>query len=293
MPAGITSELPRPYVVETINPNGTTSELTGVSASQDTFLIAKDLGAGPYPEDKISVFPDLKMDIGGKVTLKRAPSFTLHDGKKTLILRSWQGTVGELLIEKNVELGTDDKINFATDMTLENGMEITITRVSITNVIEKQSIAFQILEKEDPNLDYGKKRVESGVQGEKKLTYRVRREDGEEVERKLISTEITNQPKSQINYTGTKVTVLSSVRGKATIGPKNCNIVSANYKRGTLVRITNQANGVKLFGTVDCTWGTATAPDGIVLDVSMGVMGSLKWNGSGAGPSVLVEEIKQ
>ena len=113
------------------------------------------------------------------------------------------------------------------------------------------------------------------------------------MERALLSTEIVKEPKSQINYTGTKVTVLSSVRGKATIGPSFCNIVSANYRKGTLVRITNTANGARLFGTVDCTWGTANAPAGVVLDVSKSVLSTLKWNGSGAGPNVLVEEIKQ
>jgi hypothetical protein len=200
--------------------------------------------------------------------------------------------VAELFKEKNIELGADDKVNPSLESQIFNESQITITRVAITNVVELKPIDLQIQEKEDPNLNYGKKRVEAGARGEKKLTYRVRREDGEEVSRTLLTTEITKQPVTQINYTGTKVTVLSSVSGRATMTPVSGYVVSPNYRRGTLIRITNKSNGMKLFATVNATWGTASPPDGVVLDLAPTFLSQLKCPSHGCS-SVLVEEIKQ
>jgi len=285
-----------PYQIIEIKPSGGAETFNGVSSNIDPVKIIPDLNIPYYPEDRISTLPDPKVGIGSVITINRAPAISIKDGKRSKEYRSWVATVGELLSEKGIELGTDDKMSPTVDAQIIDGSVVTITRVAITTIVETKLIDFQIQNKEDPNLDYGKKRVEVGEKGEKKLTYRVRREDGDEVERALLNTEITKQPVNQINYTGTKVTVLSSIRIVAkTYMPSNCSIVSANYKRGTLVRITNLANGVRIFGTVDCTWGTATADTsaGDGLDVSRAILSSLKWNGSGAGPSVLVEEIKQ
>ncbi|MEI8061157.1 MAG: G5 domain-containing protein [Candidatus Berkelbacteria bacterium] len=282
-----------PYQISEIKPSGGKNTISGVSSSIDPIKIIPDLKVAYYPEDKISTFPDPKLGFGSTIKIERAPVISVRDGKRSKQYRSWMITAGELFTEKGIEIGTDDKVSVSLGAQIFDGSTVSITRVAITNVVDTRPIDFAVQEKEDSNLDYGKKRVDSGIKGEKKLTYRVTREDGDEVSRVLLTTEITKQPKTQINYTGTKVTVLSSVRGTATIGPKQCSVVSANYKAGTLVRITNSANGVKVFGTVDCTWGTATAPPGIVLDLSMSVLSSLKWNGLGAGPSVLVEEIKR
>lgn len=285
-----------PYQIIEYKADGSVEIHSGTSQNLESQKIITDLGIPYYSEDRIKTIPDPELEIGASIKLDRAPVYFLKDGKRSKEYRSWTKTVAELFKEKNIELGADDKVNPSPESQIFNGSQIAITRVAITNVVETKSIEFQIQSKEDPNLDYGKKRVDAGVKGEKKLTYRVRREDGDEVERTLLSTEVTKQPKTQINYTGTKVTVLSSIRIVAkTYLPSNCSIVSATYKRGTLVRITNLANGVRIFGTVDCTWGTATADSsaGDGLDVSRAILSSLKWNGIGAGPYVLVEEIKQ
>lgn len=281
------------YKIVEVQPSGKTSDFSGESSNFDPRKVIADLGLTVYPEDRVSAFPNPEIGIGSVVNLHRAPVIKLRDGKKNFELRSWVKNVGEFFSEKHIELGNDDRVSPSFDAQIFNQSQIIITRVAITNIVETKGIDYKVLEKEDPNLDYGKKRTETGIKGEKKMTYRVRREDGDEVERTLLSTEIVREPKNQINFTGTKVTVLSSVRGKATIGPSFCNIVSASYKKGTLVRITNTANGARLMGKVDCTWGTASAPSGVVLDLSKSLLSTLKWNGLGAGPNVLVEEIKQ
>lgn len=290
----VTTEKPiRPFLVEVLEQDGTSTLSNGESRGANLADIVSDLDIINYPEDKLSIFPELYMEMGGKITLRRAPVINLKDGKKKFIYRSWANNVGELLAEKKIQLGADDKVVPPLSSPVTDSMEVKINRVAITTIIEKKEIDFKKLEKNDPELKYGKTRLEAGIKGEKQLTYLVTRIDGEEVSRVLQESKITAQPKDEIKYTGTKVIVLSSISGKATIGPSFCNIVSANYRKGTLVRITNLASRASFIDTVDCTWGTATAPDGIVLDLSRANLSRLKWNGSGAGPQVLVEEIER
>jgi len=279
-----------PYKIVEVQPSGITNDFSGGSPTFDSRKVITDLGLIVYLEDRVFAFPNPELGIGSVIRLERAPVIKLHDGKKDLELRSWTTNVSELLAEKGIELGVDDKTNFRLDSKISDGSELSIIRVAITTVVESEVINFKINKKNDPDLDYGKKRTVAGEMGEKKLTYQVRREDGEEVERILLSTEIVKEAVNQIEYTGTKVTVLSSVRGRATRTNVPNYVVSADYSRGTLIRIS--ANGRSIMEKVTATWGTATPPAGIVLDLSANYLSSLGCSSSGCS-SVLVEEIKQ
>lgn len=196
----------RPYVVEVVRPTGEIeTTLSGSSVKTDPFLISDELGAKPYLEDKFTTFPAIEMGIGSKITVYRAPVYTILDGKKELEARSWTGKVGELLSEQKIELGDDDKINFSVDTPLELGMVIKIVRVAITNISQSESIDYKVVKKEDKTLDQGKTRIDQkGQKGTKVLTYQVRREDGLEISRTLINTEVTIEPVDEIFIIGTK-----------------------------------------------------------------------------------------
>lgn len=158
-----------------------------------------------YPEDRVVAFPDPNLGIGTVVSVTRAMPVTLQDGKRSHVLRTWQDTVGGLLNEKKIELGAEDLIapNLTTKLTAES--KITITRVAITNVVEKESIAFKVTKKDDATLNKGTTKVaKAGVNGLKALTYEVRREDGVEVSRKLVSTEVVKSPEDELQLVGTK-----------------------------------------------------------------------------------------
>ena len=196
----------RPYIVDEISTIGAnTTTYVGQSSSLDPFTIATDIGVAPYKEDKFTAFPDVKMGIGSKITLYRAPSYTVIDGKKSSVVRSWTKTVGELLAEQKTEIGDDDKINFAKDFELMDKMEIKIIRVALTNLRIPQKVDYKIVKKEDNTLNKGKINIsQKGQYGEKVLTYQLRREDGVEVSRKLILTEQTKDPVEEIQIIGTK-----------------------------------------------------------------------------------------
>jgi hypothetical protein len=223
-----------------------------------------------------------------------APTYTVYDGKKKYSIKSFKDSVGGILSRASVELANEDIVDPPVDSQPVKET-IKITRVSLTQVEKNESIAYETKEVLDNTLERGLKKVSTeGKVGQRKLVYQVRREDGVEVSRELIKDEIVEKPVNKVTKIGTKVIVLSSARGYATIyNPSNCSVVSANYKKGTNVRITNLKNGASAIKDVDCTWGIANAPDGIVLDLSKSVLSELKYDGSGKGPSVLVEELKR
>ncbi len=194
-----------PYQIREIQPSGSEKITAGESINTDPTKIIPNLKVPYYPEDKISVFPDPKLGIGSTIKIDRAPVINIKDGKKVSVYRSWQKTVGELLAEKNIELGVDDKISVSTSAQIFDGSSVTITRVAKTNIIETKPVPFQIVKKDDPTLDKGKVRVlTAGVNGAKQLTYRVTREDGVEVGRVLVDTTVTVQPTSEVDDVGTK-----------------------------------------------------------------------------------------
>lgn len=222
----------------------------------------------------------------------KAPEFTISDSKKKTECASFKNTITDVLANCGVELADEDMVSPSRDSQPVT-QEIKITRVNIAQLEKTQDISFSTKEIDDNTLERGKTKVESvGKVGTRKLTYQVRREDGVEVSRTLIKDEIIEKPENRIVKIGTKVVVISSVRGYATATNLGNAVVSANYKRGTVLRITNQANGVSIIKTVNYTWGTAKAPEGIVLDLSWSILSELKFNGSGKGPVVLVEELK-
>jgi uncharacterized protein YabE (DUF348 family) len=216
------------YFVEEYLPDGSAGQtFSGKSGDKNLFQAVTEVGANPYPEDKLAPFFSKDFVLGARVAMYRAPVYEVYDGKRHTTYRSWTKTVGELLSEKKIELGQDDKINFATDFPIENGITIRITRVAHTQVVENQDIDFNIVKKDDPNLDKGKTSVkQAGKKGQKALTYAVTREDGVEVSRVLIKTEVVSDPIDQILMVGTKPVITIACRFNDTV-------IAASLKYGT------------------------------------------------------------
>jgi len=216
------------YFVEEHLPNGSVGQtFSGKSSAKEIFSAVKDIGAAPYPEDKLEPFFSKDFVLGSYVKMYRAPSYEVFDGKKHATYRSWTTNVGELLSEKHIELGKDDKINFAADFPIEEGMTIRITRVAHTQVVENQDIDFSVIKKDDPNLDQGKTTIrQAGKKGQRALTYAVTREDGVEVARVLISNEVMSEPIDEILMIGTRPVITTACR-------HNDTVIAASIKYGT------------------------------------------------------------
>lgn len=278
-----------PFLVEEVLATGEIIIHSGSSAETDLRTISVDLDVNPYPEDRLSSFPELGFGMGGKITLYRAPSYTVMDGKKSTLYRSWVESVGELLNEKNVILGDEDKINFSVDEKLRLNMQIKIIRVARTNVHEFEDIDYDVIEKDDPNLDQGKTRIERyGQVGEKKFTYEVVREDGEQISKTLVGTEITKDSVDEILIIGTKITSYGT--GTASWYIETSRLIAAcNFlPKGTKVRVVNLSNGKSVI--VECVGGGMRGDR--IIDLSTGAFKALGASlGQGLIKSVRLEKV--
>lgn len=256
----------KPYQILEVFNNGQTGQ-TFVGSSDKVKLqdIAQEIGAAPYAEDRLSDFPGFRDFYGQRITLYRAPSYIVYDQNKETTYRSFASAVGELLSEKKIVLGVDDKINFSSDTKLDEGMIVKITRVAKTKVIETEKIEYKTTKQNDSTLDKGKTKVkQAGVLGERKLTYEVTRENGVEISKILLTSEVTKEATGEILLVGTKITLYGD--GKATWYVDTTELIAACniVPKGTIIHVVNSANGKSVDVKVVDRIGNSSA----VIDLS-------------------------
>lgn len=242
-------------------------------------------------QDVVDVFPNLQFGLGGVVKVWRAPSYKVVDETKNIEIKSWGLTIDEVLDDGGVEVGEQDVVEPGKDAKVSLTQEIKITRVKETEQKETEIIDFDIIEKDDPTLERGKTEVkQKGENGERELVYLIRRENGVEVSRSLISNTITKQPQDKIILNGTKIVVLSSESGESswTWGVT----ASRKYSKGTLIRVTNLSNGKSVETRVG-GYGPMTYT-GRILDLNIDAWEQISSGGAGSGTmQVKVEEISE
>ena len=165
----------------------------------------RDQNIKVYPEDEFVAFPDPSFGLGSKITIYRAPVINVLDGQEKKVFRTKKAVISDFLQEKNIELGDKDEISPNIDSQIDGDTVLTITRVSETTITEQITIDFKKIKQDDQNLEKGKtKIVQTGREGIKEKKFQVRRENGLEVERKLISDEVIKKPQDEISAFGTK-----------------------------------------------------------------------------------------
>lgn len=237
----------------------------GSSLIYDINSMLKDKSVETFAEDRISYFPNPILGVGSQIVIKRANQVVVNDAGKEITYRTWATNVGDFLTEKNIEVGENDLINLSNDqdfskllassdrgVVARDGRDtldpvlatIEITRVAITEVKEKQDINYKTITKEDPNLERGTTDVkQEGKKGIKELAYEVRRENGKEVSRKLLKTEVTKEPVDKVIIKGTKVVIFGA--GNATWYGLIGGMTAAHntLPKGTMVHVVNIENG--------------------------------------------------
>lgn len=253
--------------------------------------VAKNMRDQLAPQDIVSTFPDLKMGLGGVVKVWRAPSYSIHDGDKVSSIKSWSLSISEILEDGGIEVGEQDQVDPGLDQKVSTASEINIIRVKETEQKETEIIPYKTIEKDDATLERGITKVcQKGQNGKREKVYLVRRENGEEVSRSLISNTITEEPQNKIILNGTKIVVLSSESGEAswTWGVT----ASRKYGRGTLIRVTNLTNG-KSVETRVSGYGPMSFT-GRILDLNIDLWNQISSGGAGSGTmQVKVEELKE
>ncbi len=146
---------------------------------------------------------------GMRLEVKTEKTVTLYDGgEKPREVTTNAVTAAELLTELNLGLGEQDKIEEGADFKLTDGAEVHVSRTGVSVVKKTEIIEPEVETIHDDTLEKGKEVVEKeGEPGEKLVTYRVTKKNGEVVDRVEISTEVVKEAVNKVVRVGTKESV--------------------------------------------------------------------------------------
>lgn len=179
-----------------------------VTPYQTAEQISKDANIELYPEDTtvLSRSSDLLSDGAGlNLVIDRAVAFdfTLYGTKSSA--RTQGATVGDMLKEKKITIGENDRVSVPLDTPISAGMAVQVWREGRQTITVEEPVEFEVEQIRDANQTVGYKLVQTaGVEGKKNVTYEVEIRDGQEVNRTAIAEIVTTQPSGQVEVIGSK-----------------------------------------------------------------------------------------
>lgn len=180
-----------------------------LTAEQSPQRVMEKAGLKMYDEDQASFDlarnPLIDGGAGLHLYVDRATPFMLDLYGKTFEARTQAKTVGEMLREKNIELGPNDGKSLPDETPITAGMSIAIWRNGKQTITVEEVIAKPIEEVRDADRDHGVREVRSvGSDGKKMVTYEIEMQDGKEISRKLIASVTTTEPVKEVIVVGTR-----------------------------------------------------------------------------------------
>lgn len=179
-----------------------------VTPYQSASRIVEDAGITLYPEDTTSISrsTDIVADGAGlQLVVDRATLVTIDLYGKVSQLRTQAATVGDMLTEKNIQLGVNGRASLALTAPIANGMSIRVWQEGKQTITADEAIAFTTKQVQDADQPVGYKKIETpGVDGKRTVTYEIEVKDGQEVSRNEIASLTVVEPVEQVQIVGTK-----------------------------------------------------------------------------------------
>ncbi|MBN1888517.1 MAG: G5 domain-containing protein [Thermoflexales bacterium] len=179
------------------------------------------------------------------------------DGKRTE-LATTATTVREVLAQANVSLGEMDRVRPAETYAVSAGTVITVTRISQRFESEEQTVPYDQQFVRDATIAVGLQRLlQAGRNGQLEITYRLRFEDGAQVERIEVKRELVEPPQPEI--------ILVGVAQAQSVVPFTGTLVYlANNNAYVMRQATSNRRALTSEGDLD-GWVMALSPDGKTL----------------------------
>lgn len=142
---------------------------------------------------------------GTTVEIITPKSITLDVGGEALDVTGTAKSVGDVLEEEGIVLAETDELTPSADTTVTDAMTIIVTRIRVENEIRAESIAHDTVERNDPDLTVGtRKVVTEGVAGAQDVTYAVTYTNDEITSEQVLSTTVTEEAVTEVIAVGTK-----------------------------------------------------------------------------------------
>ncbi len=212
----------------TINDGGAQSTiLTNADSIEDAL---SEAGVSLHSNDQVSPPLDSALAADMTVRIKRALPVTLLVDGLTIEARTGAARVGDALIELNAPLFGLDYVQPSAETAIHADMTIEIVRVSEEIVAEGAPIDFKVVTQLDADLKLDEVAVrQAGRAGAQETRYRLRYENGVEVERQLIETVVVEAPIDKIVAYGAKVEVVGTVPGTDLAYWRRICVIATNY----------------------------------------------------------------
>lgn len=193
-----------------VEDNGVKTQI--LTAEQSPKKIVEKTGSVLYSEDKaefhLANSPLTEGGAGLRLAVDRAPVVNLMQYGKPVQVRTWAKTVGDLLKEKGIVLGTQDGQSVPSSTPVTNQMNLAVWRNGKQTITVEEAIDKPIEEVKNADKDKGFREVQTpGVDGKKNVTYEIDMQNGKEVSRKVIASVTILEPVKEVVIVGTKVAV--------------------------------------------------------------------------------------
>lgn len=172
--------------------------------------ILKDANVIVTAQDNMSHSLQAQVKDGEKIKIQQAFEVTVIDRNESKQIWSTSMKVSDFLQQNGIVLGELDRVNRSLNSKITPGQKIEIIRVEKVKDVVEHSIQFAVEKKVDASLLKGQEKVtQQGSAGKKVRTYEVVMENGQEVSRKLLDTNIAAEPVAKVVAVGTKVVTAS------------------------------------------------------------------------------------
>ena len=182
--------------------------LKTVSPYQSPKRIAEDAGFILKPEDTVSMerSTDYVYDGAGlKLEIDRAYLVRLDLYGRVMDVYTQGDTIAQMLLEKKITLGVQDRVSLSKDTRITEGMAIRIWREGkqTVSIDEATDFGYEIVYDADRALGY--RAVQTpGQNGVRTRTFEIEIKDGVEIARVEIANVVTRDAKKQVEVIGLK-----------------------------------------------------------------------------------------
>jgi len=142
---------------------------------------------------------------GFSLEIRTPKTVTLTADGQTRRIVTTALSVGEMLEESSLRLGSTDRVSELAAAPVVDGMRITVTRVRYRKVVTRTVIRFNEIEKKDPTLSEGTRKVTTqGVNGLQEVTRLLTYLDGRAASSREVAVRVLTRAVDQVVLVGTK-----------------------------------------------------------------------------------------
>ena len=201
----------KPATQVTLSVNGNTRNVWSTEDTVEDFLKDQHIELGNHDEMSVSLEDKLKENM--TIAVDEAFKVAVNDGGKRKDLWTTSTTVAGFLEQQNIQLGELDRVEPGKDEDVKANSEINVIRVEkVTDVVE-EPIDYATVKQNDSSMQRGtEKVVENGQEGKQEKHYEVVLENGKEVSRELVKTDVVKESSDQIVAVGTQVITQTAVK---------------------------------------------------------------------------------